>query len=42
MMGDLNLTPQETAIVYLGKQLKDGCQTKKTFHGPYGTFSGFD
>jgi len=43
LMGDLNLTPQETTIVYLGKQLKDGYQiTKKPFYGPSGTFSGFD
>lgn len=43
LMGDLNLTPDETPILYLKDALTDGQSiTEKTFYGPTGTFNGFD
>ena len=43
LMGDLNLTPDETPILYLKDALTDGHSiTEKKFYGPTGTFNGFD
>lgn len=43
LMGDLNLTPDETPILYLKDALTDGQSiTEKKFYGPTGTFNGFD
>ena len=43
LMGDLNLTPDETPILYLKDALTDGQSiTEKTFYGPPGSFNGFD
>ncbi|WP_339657248.1 endonuclease/exonuclease/phosphatase family protein [uncultured Maribacter sp.] len=43
LMGDLNLSPEETPIQYLSQELIDGqLITQKTFYGPTGTFNGFD
>ncbi|KKN91459.1 hypothetical protein LCGC14_0217920 [marine sediment metagenome] len=43
LMGDLNLSPNETPIKYLQGALTDGQSiTKKPFYGPTGSFSGFD
>lgn len=43
LMGDLNLTPDETPILYLKDALTDGqSMTEKKFYGPTGTFNGFD
>ncbi|SEK34777.1 Metal-dependent hydrolase, endonuclease/exonuclease/phosphatase family [Maribacter orientalis] len=43
LMGDLNLTPDETPILYLKDALTDGQSiTVKKFYGPTGTFNGFD
>lgn len=43
LMGDLNLTPDETPILYLKDALTDGQSiTEKTFYGPTGTFNSFD
>ena len=43
LMGDLNLTPDETPILYLKDVLTDGQSiTEKKFYGPTGTFNGFD
>lgn len=43
LMGDLNLSPNETPIKFLQGALTDGQSiTKKPFYGPTGSFSGFD
>lgn len=43
LMGDFNLTPNETPIHYLMKALTDAQTiTSNPFYGPTGTFSGFD
>lgn len=43
LIGDFNLTPDETPIQYLNKQLEDSqLISEKPHYGPTGTFSGFD
>ncbi|MFS4456687.1 endonuclease/exonuclease/phosphatase family protein [Maribacter sp. 2304DJ31-5] len=43
LMGDLNLTPDETPIQYLQRVYSDGqAITERPFYGPKGTFNGFD
>jgi endonuclease/exonuclease/phosphatase family metal-dependent hydrolase len=43
LMGDFNLPPDAEAIKYLQRELEDPLQNSVTlFHGPIGTFNGFD